>query len=142
MAGASEESRAHLFEESFMDALRRIVAVIVAGIAGTIANSVVVAALTPNPFVPLAVSPGRNAVAIAVAVLLPVIYAVTSGVAAAVIALVALTVIPSILAKLVFAVDAPWSFVLGVNAVYAIAAWAVYWAIMRAGSSRPGHATR
>jgi hypothetical protein len=125
-----------------MDALRRIVAVIVAGVAGTIANSVVVAALTPNPFVPLAVSPGRNAVAIAVAVLLPVIYAVTSGVAAAVIALVALTVIPSILAKLVFAVDAPWSFVLGVNAVYAIAAWAVYLAIMRAGSSRPGHATR
>jgi hypothetical protein len=125
-----------------MDALRHIVAVIVAGMAGTIANSVVVAALTPNPFVPLAVSPGRNAVAIAVAVLLPVIYAVTSGVAAAVIALVALTVIPSILAKLVFGVDAPWSFVLGVNAVYAVAAWAVYLAIMRAGSGRSGHATR
>jgi hypothetical protein len=125
-----------------MDALRHIVAVIVAGVAGTIANSVVVAALTPNPFVPLALSPGRNAVAIAVAVLLPVIYAMTSGVAAAVTALVALTVIPSILAKLVFGVGAPWHFVLGVNAVYAIAAWAVYLAIMRAGSSRPGHATR
>jgi hypothetical protein len=125
-----------------MDALRRIVAVVLAGVAGTIANSVVVAALTPNPFVPLAVSPGRNAVAIAVAVLLPVIYAVTSGVAAAVIALVALTVIPSILAKLVFGIGAPWPFVLGVNAVYAIAAWAVYGAIMRAGSSRPGDATR
>ena len=125
-----------------MDALRRIVAVIVAGVAGTIANSVAVAALTPNPFVPLAVSPGRNAVAIAVAVLLPVIYAVTSGVAAAVIALVALTVIPSILAKLVFGADAPWLFVLGVNAVYAIAAWVVYLAIMRAGSGRPSDATR
>jgi hypothetical protein len=125
-----------------MDALRRIVAVIVAGVAGTIANSVVVAALTPNPFVPLAVSPGRNAVAIAVAVLLPVIYAATSGVAAAVIALVALTVIPSILAKLVFGIGAPWPFVLGVNAVYAIAAWAVYEAIMRMGGSRPGDATR
>ena len=125
-----------------MDALRRIVAVILAGVAGTIANSVVVAALTPNPFVPLAVSPGRNAVAIAVAVLLPVIHAVTSGVAAAVLALVALTVIPSILAKLVFGVAAPWSFVLGVNAVYAIAAWALYAAIMRVGASRPGYASR
>jgi hypothetical protein len=125
-----------------MPALRRIVAVILAGVAGTIANSVVVAALTPNPFVPLAVSPGRNAVAIAAAVLLPVIYAVTSGAAAAVIALVALTVIPSILAKLVFGVDPPWSFVLGVNAVYAVAAWAVYLAIMRAGSGRFSHATR
>jgi hypothetical protein len=125
-----------------MSALRRIVAVIVAGVAGTIANSVVVAALTPNAFVPLAVSPSRNAVAIAVAVLLPVIYAATSGVAAAVIALVALTVIPSILAKLVFGIGAPWHFVLGVNAVYAIAAWAVYAAIMRAGSDRPRLATR
>jgi hypothetical protein len=135
--------RAQTFEESPMDALRRIVAVIVAGVAGTIANSVVVAALTPNPFVPLAVSLGRNAVAIAVAVLLPVIYTVTSGVAAAVIALVALTVIPSILAKLVFGIGAPWLFVLGVNAVYAIAAWAVYGAIMRMGGSRPpGDATR
>jgi hypothetical protein len=120
MAGSSEESRAS-FEESFMDAVRRIVAVILAGVAGTVANSVVVAALTPNPFVPLALSPGRNAVAIAVAVLLPVIHAVTSGVGAAVIALVALTVIPSILAKLVFGTGAPWHFVLGVNAVYAIA---------------------
>jgi hypothetical protein len=125
-----------------MDALRRIAAGILAGVAGTFANSVVAAALTPNPFVPLAVSPGRNAVAIAVAVLLPVIYAVTSGGAAAVIALVALTVIPSILAKLVFGIGAPWHFVLGVNAVYAIAAWAVYGAIMRTGSSRSGHATR
>jgi hypothetical protein len=55
---------------------------------------------------------------------------------------VALTVIPSILAKLVFGADAPWLFVLGVNAVYAIAAWVVYLAIMRAGSGRPSDATR
>ena len=72
-----------------------VVAVVVAGIVGTVANSVIVAALTPNGFLPLAVSPGRNAVAIAVAVLLPVIYVAMSGVAAAVVAIVALTVIPS-----------------------------------------------
>jgi hypothetical protein len=125
-----------------MPALRRVLAVIIAGVAGTIANSVVVAALTPSAFVPLAVSPGRNAVAIAVAALLPLIYAGISGVAAAAIAVAALTVIPSILAKLVFGVVAPWPFVLGVNAVYAVAAWAVYWAIMRVGASRPGYANR
>jgi hypothetical protein len=125
-----------------MPAARLVLAVIVAGVVGTIANSVIVAALTPNAFLPLAISPGRNAVAIAVAVLLPVIYAGLSGVPAAILAIAALTVIPSILAKLVFAIDAPWLFVLGVNAVYAVAAWAVYLAMARTGSSRPAHAAR
>jgi hypothetical protein len=124
-----------------MPAVRLIVAIVVAGVAGTIANSVVVALLTPNPFVPLAISPGRNAVAIAVAVLLPVIYALTSGGAAAALALVATTVIPSLLAKLVFGAGAPWGFVLGVNAVYALAAWAVYRVIAPAGSGHPAAAT-
>jgi hypothetical protein len=119
-----------------MSALRLIVAVIAAGVVGTVANSVVVAALTPNEFIPLATSPGRNAVAIAVAGLLPVIYAVTSGAVAAIVGVAALTVIPSLLAKLVFGIGAPWPFVLGVNAVYAIAAWAVYWAIARIGNGR------
>ena len=124
-----------------MRAARLVLAVIVAGVVGTIANSVIVAALTPNAFLPLAVSPGRNAVAIVVAVLLPVIYAGISGVPAAILAVAALTVIPSILAKLVFGIDAPWLFVLGVNAVYAVAAWAVYLAIARTGVSRPSRGT-
>ena len=40
---------------------------------------------------------------------------------------------PLLLAKLVFAIGAPWPFVLGVNAVYAVAAWAAYLAIARTG---------
>jgi hypothetical protein len=124
-----------------MRVVRLILAVVVAGVVGTVANSVIVAALTPNEFVPLAVSPGRNAVAIAVAALLPVIYARISSVAAAVVGLAALIVIPSVLAKLVFGVGAPWYFVLGVNAVYAVAAWAVYLAIARIGVSRPSRGT-
>lgn len=68
--------------------------------------------------------------------MLPVIYAMTSGAVAAVVAVVALAVIPSLLAKLVFGIGAPWPFVLGVNAVYAVAAWAVYWAIERRGIGR------
>jgi hypothetical protein len=125
-----------------MPAVRLILAVIAAGIVGTVANSAVVAALTPNEFVPLVLSPGRNAVAIAVAVLLPVLYAMTSGAVAAIVAMAALTVIPSLLAKLVFGIGAPWPFVLGVNAVYAIAAWAVYRAISRTGISRSSRGTR
>jgi hypothetical protein len=124
-----------------MPVVRLILAVVVAGFVGTVANSVIVAALTPNEFIPLAVSPGRNAVAIAVAALLPVIYARTSSVAAAIVSVAALTVIPSVLAKLVFGIGAPWHFVLGVNAVYAVAAWAVYLAIARTGVSRPSRGT-
>jgi len=119
-----------------MSLVRVVVAVVVAGIVGTIANSIIVTALTPNEFMPLALSPGRNGVAIAVAVLLPLIYAAMSGVAAALAALLALTVIPSLLAKLVFGVGAPWPFVLGVNAVYALAAWATYLAIARPRTDR------
>lgn len=125
-----------------MPVVRLILAVIVAGVVGAVANSVIVAALTPNEFIALAVSPGRNAVAIAVAALLPVIYAWTSGATAAIIAVAALTVIPSILAKLVFGVGAPWLFVLGVNAVYAVAAWVVYLAIAPTGGGLPSRKTR
>lgn len=109
--------------------VRILLAVVVAGILGTLANSVVVAALTPNEFVPLALSYGRNGVAILVALLLPAIYAGMSGIGAALVSIAALTVVPSVLAKTVFGVGAPWPFVLGVNAVYAVAAWAVYLAI-------------
>jgi hypothetical protein len=121
---------------------RLILAVVVAGVVGTIANSVVVAALTPSGFLHLATSPGRNGVAIAVAVLLPVIYAALSGVPAAVLAIAAMTVVPSVLAKLVFGVAAPWPFVMGVNVVYAVAAWLVWLAIAGARGARSAHATR
>jgi hypothetical protein len=76
-----------------------------------------------------------------VAALLPVIYARMSGATAAIIAIVALTVIPSVLAKLVFGIGAPWLFVLGVNAVYAVAACAVYLGIARTGASWPSGGT-
>ena len=125
-----------------MSAARLILAVIVAGVAGTVANSAVVALLTGNAFLPLAVSPGRNAVAIAVAVLLPLIYAGMAGIPAAILAVVALTVVPSVLAKLVFGIGAPWHFVLGVNVVYAVAAWAVYLAIAQTGVRHPTHGAR
>jgi hypothetical protein len=114
---------------------RIVFAVVLAGIVGTIANSIVVAALTANEFLPLAISPGRNAVAIIVAALLPVVYLNLAGTTAAVVAIVALTVIPSLLAKLVFGVGAPWPWVFTFNAVYAIAAWAIYMAMARASST-------
>jgi hypothetical protein len=121
-----------------MPAARLILAVIVASVVGTIATSVAVAALTPSTFLTLVVSPGRNAVALAAAVLLPAIYAGISGIPAAIVAVVALTVIPTVAAKLVFGVDAPWPLV----AVYAVTAWVVYLAIGQTAGKNPARGAR
>lgn len=110
--------------------IRIVLAVVAAGVAGTVANSIIVSLLVDAAnFLPLATSPGRLTVAILVAALLPVIGARLSGPSEAAASIIALTVIPSVLAKLVFGVGAGWLFVLFVNAVYAVAAWAVYHAI-------------
>ena len=122
--------------------LKIVIAVVVAGIVGTLANSIAVTAAFGAPFVPLALSFGRNAVAILVAALLPAIYRNTAGTTAHLIALVALTVIPSLLAKLVFGADAPWLAVLLLNAVYAVAAIVTYLLIVRPSEhARPARGT-
>ncbi len=113
---------------------RTLIAVVVAGIAGTIANAVVVALLFGAPLLPLIFSFGRLAVAILVALLLPPLFAGMGRGAAAAAGFVALTIIPSILAKTVFAAGAPWGVVLGVNAVYAAVAVIVYVAMARPAS--------
>ncbi len=118
--------------------IRIILAVVAAGIVGTVANSIVVALLVEAAnFVPLATSPGRLTVAILVAALVPIIAARLTGGAEAALSIIALTVVPSVLAKLVFGVGASWLFVLGVNAVYAVAAWATYHALAGWGRTPP-----
>jgi len=121
-----------------MSMLRAAVMVVIAGVVGTVANSAVVAALTPNAFVPLAISPGRLAVAIVVAAFLPVAFQRWSQAVALVASLAFLTVVPSILAKLVFGIGAPWPFVLAMNGVYAVAALIAYVVADRAIPLRTG----
>ena len=122
--------------------VRIVLAVLAGGVAGTIANSIVVSLLLGVGFVGLATSPGRLIVAILVAALVPIIAMRLKGGAEAAASIVALTVIPSLLAKLVFGAGAAWPFVLFVNAVYAVAAWAVYHAIAGWGRTRPISAHR
>ncbi len=118
--------------------IRIVLAVVAVGVVGTIANSIIVALLVEAAnFVPLATSPGRLTVAIVVAALLPIIAMRLTGGAEAAASIIALTLIPSILAKLVFGLGAGWLFVLFVNAVYAVAAWAVYHAIAGWGRTPP-----
>ncbi|WP_340109750.1 hypothetical protein [Pikeienuella sp. HZG-20] len=110
---------------------RIIVAIVVAGVAGAIANSIAIMLAFGAPLAPLILSFGREAVAIIVAALLAPIFVRMSGAQAWAAALAALTVIPSILAKTVFGATAPWLWVLGLNFVYALAATVVYVAATR-----------
>jgi hypothetical protein len=69
-------------------------------------------------------------VAIAVCAVLPVLGRFLSRSRFWLAALPVLVIVPSLLAKLVFAADASWVSVLSYNAVYAIAAIATYVLIM------------
>ncbi len=92
---------------------RTLLAVIAAGVVGTLANTV-------------ALVPGRYAVAIALCLALPLLTRKVGDVWFFVIGILWLTVAASVLANLVFGVGAPWAMVLGFNLVHAIAAIATY----------------
>jgi hypothetical protein len=103
-----------------------IIPVVLAGVAGTVVNAVAAAIVVSPTAIRLALLPGRYAVAIVVAGTLPFIFSMAPQPISSVLGLIVLTVVPSILAKLVFSAPAPWSIVLMLNAVYAIVALAVY----------------
>ncbi len=110
---------------------RTIIAAVLAGIAGTIANSIAITAVMGAPLMPLILSFGREAVAILVALLLIPIFARMAGPTAWITSFLTLTILPSVLAKLVFGAGAAWGAVLMLNAVYAIVAIIVYLLVVR-----------
>ena len=110
---------------------RIIIAVVAAGIAGTIANAIAAGLFLGSDKFALMLVPGRYVVAILCAIALPLALRALSPPISHVSAIVALIVIPSLLAKLVFGAGAPWGVVLSLNAVYAAAAWAVYLLLVR-----------
>jgi len=110
--------------------LKIIIAVILAGTAGTVFNAVAASiAISPNKINFLYV-PNRYLIAIAIAALLPFLYTYIGGVAGWALSLLALTIIPSVIAKLVLGAGAPWLLVLALNAIYALTALAIYRAIV------------
>lgn len=110
-----------------MTILRTLVFVILAGIAGTLANAFAASvAISPEKLNFIYVL-GRYQVAILVALLIPLIYHfVASGKAGFILATVALTVVASALAKLYFGAGAPWALVLSLNLVYGAVATVIY----------------
>ncbi|MEX2629960.1 MAG: hypothetical protein WD341_08480 [Tistlia sp.] len=109
--------------------LQIIAAVVLAGIGGTLANSLAVWQVVGADFLALALSPGRNGVAIAVAAALPVILPRVQGLWGWLFALVVLAVVPSLLARYLFGSGAPWETLLLFNGIYALAACLIYGAI-------------
>ena len=105
---------------------RNLVAAVLGGIVGTLVNSIAVAAALGVPFLPLLLNPGRHAGAIVFAFLLPPIFAWSSNAPAWLGAVVALTAIPTLLAKAAFGVELSWGAVLVFNLVYAVGAVLVF----------------
>jgi hypothetical protein len=110
---------------------RALIALVLAGVAGTVLNAAAIALFIALDLWTLALVPGRYAVAIALCLALPLLASQVSRLWFAIIGAVWLTVAASVLAKLVFGAGAPWLTVLALNLVYAVGALVVYALIAR-----------
>lgn len=105
---------------------RTALAVIAAGVAGTLANAAAAVVFVNPALWILALAPGRYAIATLLALAIPAIYRLRPGAWGAGLALVFLTLAPSLLNKLVFGGPAAWHVVLALNFVYALVALIAY----------------
>ena len=105
---------------------RTVIAVVLAGAAGTLANAAF-AALFVNPALwKLATVPNRYLLAIAFAAALPLIYRLLPRAWGAALALCLLTLAPSLLAKLALGALTAWPVVLALNFAYALTVLVAY----------------
>ena len=105
---------------------RVFVAVIAAGVMGTLFNAAAVAIAVSPDRLALALVPGRYFVAIALCLALPLLSRLFGRLWFFIFGVLWLAVAASVVAKMFFGVGAPWSMVLGLNLVYAIAAIITY----------------
>lgn len=114
--------------------LRTVLAVLAAGVFGTLASAATAAiGVEGAQFVALLTSPPRFAVDMGCAALLPVIAARIRGALQGVVSLLALILIPTMLATVVLHIDASLDLVLSINAVYAGVALLAYRLVMVGG---------
>jgi hypothetical protein len=121
--------------------LRRLLAVLLAGSAGVLANALF-AGLFVNAalLVPLLTTPARYALGVLFVLPVPTFYCLGLGAWGSALALAFLTLAPSLLAKLGLGALTPWPLVLALNFVYALTALVVYRLVAgaRAPSGPPG----
>ncbi len=106
--------------------IRPILAVVLAGVVGVLANAAA-AALFVNPTLwQLAAVPNRYLIGIVFAVIIPLLYRVRPGAWGAALTLLLLTLLPSLAAKLALGAVIAWPVLLALNVVYALAALVAY----------------
>lgn len=106
--------------------LRTVIAVGLAGAAGTLANAAAAGLFVNAELWKLAAVPNRYAIGIALILAVPLLYRLLPGARGAALALFLLTLAPSLLAKLVLGAGAAWPVVLALNFVYALTGLVVY----------------
>lgn len=107
--------------------VRYIIAILAAGVAGFLVNSIAGALMLDGiGFLDLLLNPVRLLVAVLVAAMLPYIHIKLPTFVEDVVSLIALTIVPSCLAKWVFGVPHEWSLVIILHAIYAAVALMVY----------------
>ena len=108
--------------------MRTLLAIIIAGIVGSLATFVAVNLLAGIPLEASLTRWGAYIVAILVVATFPFIYAAMNPVPAGLVCLIVGTVVPAVLANTVFLEGdpTPWLPLLGFNAVFALVALVVY----------------
>lgn len=105
---------------------RIAVAVVVAAIAGTLANAVAAGIWLGADKFSLALVPGRYGVAILCTALIPLLAARLAALPFFLVSVLVLTLLASLIAKFAFGAGAPWFTVIALNAVFAVATWGTY----------------
>jgi hypothetical protein len=101
-------------------------AVVVAGAGGVLASALAAAAFVSPDLWRLALAIDRYIVGILLFTLVPPFYSMLPDVRGAALATVFLTLMPTVLSKLVLGSPADWPLLLAVNFVYAVATLAIY----------------
>ena len=106
---------------------RTLLAVLIAGVGATLIDNLAAMALFGLDFTALTLEkPGRFAVGVAGAALLPLIFGALKGAAGIVVGLIVLAAGPALLAKTVFGYAAPWPNVLMLTSIYAVSAVVIF----------------
>ncbi|MCF6199357.1 MAG: hypothetical protein L3J67_08175 [Hyphomicrobiaceae bacterium] len=106
--------------------LRILIAVLLAGIVGTVVNAFAASIIVGPAKLDFLYVSNRYLIAIGVTVLLPLLNLFLSGHVWRLVSLAALILVPSLIAKQVLGVGAPWTMVLMLNGFYALAALVTY----------------
>ena len=105
---------------------RQVLGVVAGAVAGTLANALMIAFFLPVSAISLIANPGRYVVALILATALPFLFHRLGAIGGWIAGFLVLTLLSTLLAKLIFSAEGTWSAAFAFNAVYALAAILAY----------------